>query len=175
MDRFLRRLTALSGPSIQETLGTKGASSTYEVRDTLTDKHDEDVFDYFADSQLALVDAASFAVTPVGKPANLLDVTPAPDARHILITSIHKPYSYITTYDRFPKEVEVWDISDPHHVASHTIASLPLADRVPIQGVPTGPRDFDWRATDPATLTWAEALDGGDWNNTVPNRDKIML
>ena len=38
-----------------------------------------------------------------------------------------------------------------------------------------GPRDFDWRATDPATLVWAEALDGGDWNITVPNRDKIML
>jgi dipeptidyl aminopeptidase/acylaminoacyl peptidase len=167
--------TALSGPSIQETLGTKGASSTYEVRDTLTDKHDEDVFDYFADSQLALVQAESSAVTPVGKPANILEVNPAPDARHILVSSIHKPYSYVTTYDHFPQEVEVWDIADPHRVSVHTIASLPLADRVPIQGVPTGPRNFDWRATDPATLIWAEALDGGDWNNTVPNRDKIML
>jgi dipeptidyl aminopeptidase/acylaminoacyl peptidase len=134
--------TALSGPSIQETLGTKGASSTYEVRDTLTDKHDEDVFDYFADSQLALVQAESSAITPLGKPANILEVTPAPDARHILVTSIHKPYSYVTTYDHFPQEVEVWDIADVHNVGKHTIASLPLADRVPIQGVPTGPRDF---------------------------------
>ena len=167
--------TAVSGPSIQETLGTKGASSTYEVRDTLTDKHDEDVFDYFADSQLALVDAASGGVTAVGKAANILEVTPAPDAKHVLVSTIHKPYSYVTTYDRFPREVEVWDISDPGSVSRHTIASLPLADRVPVQGVPTGPRDFDWRATDPATLTWAEALDGGDWNKTVPNRDKVML
>ena len=90
-------------------------------------------------------------------------------------TAIHKPYSYITTYDRFPQEVEVWDVSDRAHVSTHTIASLPLADRVPIHGVPTGPRDFSWRATDPATLVWAEALDGGDWNVTVPNRDKMML
>ena len=167
--------TDLGGPSIQESLGTKGASSTYEVRDTLTSKHDEDVFDYFADSQLALVDANNSGLTPVGKPANILDVMPAPDAHHILITSIHKPYSYVTTYNRFPQEVEVWDIADPRSPASHTVASLPLADRVPIHGVPTGPRDFDWRATDPATLVWAEALDGGDWNKTVPNRDKIML
>lgn len=167
--------TAVSGPSIQETLGTKGASSTYEVRDTLTDKHDEDVFDYFADAQLALVDAGTSAITMVGKPANLLEVTPAPDAKHVLVSSIHKPYSYLTTYDRFPKEVEVWDISDAGNVKKRTIASLPLADRVPIHGVPTGPRDFDWRATDPATLVWAEALDGGDWNNTAPNRDKVML
>jgi hypothetical protein len=52
---------------------------------------------------------------------------------------------------------------------------LPLADRVPIHGVALGPRDFSWRPTDPATLLWAEALDGGDWNTEAPNRDKIML
>jgi dipeptidyl aminopeptidase/acylaminoacyl peptidase len=86
-----------------------------------------------------------------------------------------KPYSYVTTYDRFPKEVEAWDVSDIAHVPVHTIASLPLADRVPVNGVPLGPRDFSWRATEPATLLWAEALDGGDWNVQVPNRDKIML
>ena len=166
---------SLSGPSIQESLGGKGASSTYEVRDVLTSKHDEDVFDYFADAQLALVDVASSVVTPVGKAANLLEIMPAPDGHHVLVTTIHKPYSYVTTYDHFPQEVEVWEITDPHNPRSHTIASLPLADRVPIHGVPTGPRDFDWRPTDPATLIWTEALDGGDLNRTVPNRDKVML
>jgi dipeptidyl aminopeptidase/acylaminoacyl peptidase len=163
------------GPSIQETEGEKGQSSTYENRDTLGNKHDEDLFDYFAASQLALIDAATGAITPIGKPGNYDSVDPAPDGQHILVTAIHKPYSYVTTYDRFPNEVEVWDVSQRTHVAAHTIASLPLADRVPIHGVPTGPRDFSWRATDPATLVWAEALDGGDWNVNVPARDKIML
>ncbi len=163
------------GPSIQETSGEKGQSSTYENRDTLRDKHDEDLFDYYATSQLALVDAATAAITPIGKPANYESLDPAPDGGHILVTAIHKPYSYVTTYDRFPKEVEVWDVSQRAHVLTHTIASLPLADRVPIHGVPVGPRDFSWRATDPATLVWAEALDGGDWNVNVPARDKLML
>jgi len=163
------------GPSIQETEGQKGESSTYENRDTLNNKHDEDVFDYFAASQLALVDTATAAITPIGKPANYESLDPAPDGKHILVTAIHKPYSYVTTYDRFPKEVEVWDISQRAHVSAHTIASLPLADRVPIHGVPVGPRDFSWRPTDAATLVWAEALDGGDWNVNVPARDKIML
>ena len=92
------------------------------------------------------------------------------------MTAIHKPYSYrrpLTIASR--KEVEVWDTSDRSHVRVHTIASLPLADRVPIHGVPVGPRDFSWRATEPATLVWAEALDGGDWNVNVPARDKILL
>jgi dipeptidyl aminopeptidase/acylaminoacyl peptidase len=163
------------GPSIQETEGQKGQSSTYENRDTLGSKHDEDLFDYYAASQLALVNAANAAITRVGKPGNYESLDPAPDGRHILVTAIHKPYSYVTTYDRFPKEVEVWDVSEPSHVAAYTVASLPLADRVPIHGVPVGPRDFSWRATDPATLVWAEALDGGDWLVNVPARDKIML
>ncbi|HEV3275362.1 MAG TPA: prolyl oligopeptidase family serine peptidase [Terriglobia bacterium] len=168
-------LVAPIGPSIQETEGQKGESSTYENRDTLGNKHDEDLFDYYAASQLALVAAANAAITPLGKPANYESLTPAPDGRHILVTAIRKPYSYVTTYDRFPKEVEAWDVSDISHVHVHTVASLPLADRVPVNGVPLGPRDFSWRATEPATLLWAEALDGGDWNVQVPNRDKIML
>lgn len=167
--------TAPTGPSIQETGGAGGQSSTYEARDTLNSKEDEDVFDYYAASQLALVDADSGAITPLGRPGNYESLDPAPDGRHILVTRIHRPYSYVVTYQRFPMEVEVWDITAPGSIASHTIASLPLADRVPIHGVPVGPRDFAWRATQPATLIWAEALDGGDWNVNVPARDRILL
>ena len=162
------------GPSIQETGGQTGQSSTYENRDTLGNTHDEDVFDYYAKSQLAVVDVATGKITPMGKPENFDDVSAAPDGVHILVSAIHKPYSYVTTYDRFPHEVEVWDISGGG-MTSHTIASLPLADRVPIRGVPMGPREFVWRPTDPATLVWAEALDKGDWNVNVPERDKVML
>jgi dipeptidyl aminopeptidase/acylaminoacyl peptidase len=78
------------GPSIQETEGQKGESSTYENRDTLGNKHDEDLFDYYAASQLALVAAANAAITPLGKPANYESLTPAPDGRHILVTAIRK-------------------------------------------------------------------------------------
>jgi dipeptidyl aminopeptidase/acylaminoacyl peptidase len=164
-----------SGPSIQETMGEKGQSSTYENRDTLGNSHDEDLFDYYAASQLAFVDAATASITPVGRPRNYESLSAAPDGNHILVAAIHKPYSYVTTYDRFPQEVEVWDVSDRSRVRVHTVASLPLADRVPIAGVPLGPREFSWRATEPATLVWAEALDGGDWNVKVPARDKILL
>jgi dipeptidyl aminopeptidase/acylaminoacyl peptidase len=164
-----------SGPSIQETEGEKGESSTYENRDTLGNKHDEDLFDYYAASQLAFVDATTGTITAVGKPGLYEALEPAPDGQHLLVAAIHKPYSYVTTYDRFPREIEVWDTSTRPSVITRRIASLPLADRVPIHGVPLGPRDFSWRATEPATLVWAEALDGGDWNVKVPARDKILL
>jgi len=159
------------GPSIQETTGESGESSTYETRDTLSNKHDEDLFDYYATSQLALVDAESGAVTPLGDPAIVTDVDPSPDGQSFLVTTIHKPYSYVTTFENFPHDVEIWDRSGRK---VRTIAKLPLADRVPIAGVPTGPRDFEWRPTEPATLVWAEALDRGDWSVTVPARDKVL-
>ncbi len=160
------------GPSIQETNGEKGESSTYETRDTLKDKHDEDLFDHYGAAQLALVDAASGNVTTIGK-VGLHDVVDAaPDGAHILVSTLKKPYSYVTTFNRFPHQVDVWDRAG---AVVHPVATLPLADRVPVHGVPTGPRDFDWRANEPATLVWAEALDGGDWKAKVPARDKVML
>lgn len=159
-------------PSIQEANGEKGESSTYETRDTLTNKHDEDLFDYYATSQLAVVDVSSGSVKRVGKPAIYTDVDAAPDGVHVLVTSIKRPYSYVTTYERFPHEVGVLDLAKND---VHVVASLPLADRVPVHGVPTGPRQFSWRATEPATLVWAEALDGGDWKAKVPARDKVMM
>jgi dipeptidyl aminopeptidase/acylaminoacyl peptidase len=160
------------GPSIQETDGESGESSTYETRDTLANKHDEELFEYYATSQLALVDATTGAITRIGKPAVLTEIDDAPDGDHILVSSIRKPYSYVTTYDRFAHDVEVWDHSGR---VTRVLAKLPVADRVPIHGVPTGPRDFAWRPTEPATLVWAEALDGGDWNVKVPARDKVMM
>ncbi len=69
------------GPSIQETTGETGESSTYETRDTLSNKHDEDLFDYYAASHLAFVDADSGAITPLGAPAIITEVDPSPDGQ----------------------------------------------------------------------------------------------
>ncbi len=165
---------AASGPSIQETGGQKGESSTYEVRDTLNNKHDEDLFDYYAAAQLALVDAKTGKITRIGKAGVYADVDRlARRASTSSCETIHRPYSYVTTYERFPREVEVWDRTGA--VAAQGLPRCRSQDRVPIHGVPAGPREFEWRSTEPATLLWAEALDGGDWNVKVPARDKVMM
>jgi dipeptidyl aminopeptidase/acylaminoacyl peptidase len=160
------------GPDIQESVGSTGESSTYEARDTLTSKHDEDLFDYYAASQLAIVDVATGNAKHIGKPGVYAGVNASPDGQHAMVESIKKPYSYAVTYERFPNDVVVFDLA---HDTQKIVASVPLTDRVPVHGVQEGPRDFEWRATDPATLIWAEALDKGDWKVTVPNRDKVMM
>jgi len=162
---------APAGPNIQESMGGKGASSTYELRDVLKSARDEELFDYYAASQLKRVDADTGKVVDIGFPAAYSQVSPSPDGEYILVQRIHRPYSHVTTYQRFPAEVEIWDAAGR---PVRRIASLPLADTVPIWGVRTGPREFQWRATEPATLLWAEALDGGDWKTQVPYRDRIL-
>lgn len=162
------------GPRIQQSDGKSGQSSTYETRDTLTGPYDEQLFDYYGQSQLALVDVVSGKVANIGKPALYTDLDTAPDGQHLLVSKLRRPYSYLVTYERFPHDVEVWQLAAKAPVI-RPIASLPLAERVPVHGEPLGPRDFAWRQNEAATLVWAEALDGGDWQVKVPARDKVMM
>lgn len=166
------------GPGIQESLGATGQSSTYENRDTLRNRQDEALFTYYGTSQLALVDVASGKITPVGKPGLYEELDIAPDGRHAVVSEIRPPFSYVTTFDRFPKQIDIWDLSQQAKGANpvvRQIAALPLADRVPNRGVPTGPRNFTWRPTEAATLVWAEALDGGNPNVQALERDKLVM
>ncbi|HWC99993.1 MAG TPA: prolyl oligopeptidase family serine peptidase [Candidatus Sulfopaludibacter sp.] len=160
---------APTGPHIQESLGGGAPEVTHE--DMLQSPHDEDLFAYYATSQLATVDSATGKITPFGKAAIIASVRVSPNGKDLLVTTIHKPFSYLHSANDFPKDIEVWDLTGK---LLHKVASLPLADKVPINGVLTGPRSVQWRASDPATLLWAEALDGGDLKNQVPFRDKIM-
>src|SRR5262249_9999150 len=161
---------APQGPVIQESTGKPSPVRTFQ--DLLQNPHDEDLFDYYAAAQLVLVDVATGKQTPLGKPAVFATVSPAPDGKHFLVPRHRRPYSYLLPAAAFPKEVEVWD-RDGKVVTP--VASLPLADQVPIEGVPTGPRGYHWLPTEPATLVWAEALDGGDPKKKVPRRDELKV
>src|SRR5215469_315570 len=157
------------GPIIQESDGKKAPAATFE--DLLQDTHDEDLFDYYATSQLVRVDVLTGHQKSIGKPGVFADVDPSPDGQHILSARIHRPYSYLLPFSDFPKEVEVWDGNGK---MEFKLASQPLAEHVPIEGVLTGPRDYEWVATQPATLVWAEALDGGDTRAKVPYHDHLL-
>ena len=157
------------GPSVQESLGNAGPVPTYE--DMLKSPHDEDLFEYYATAQLAKVDTASGAITPLGKPGLLESVTPSPDGGDVLVTRAHRPFSYLHPAREFPKEVEIWN---PSGALVYKVASLPLPARVPLGGVEPGPRQFRWIASEAAALMWVEALDGGNPKEKVPHRDRLL-
>jgi dipeptidyl aminopeptidase/acylaminoacyl peptidase len=155
-------------PNIQETAGKTGAVQTFQ--DLLKSPTDEKLFDYYATSQLAVVSLEG-KTKEIGQPAIFDTADISPDGQHILTSRIEHPYSYLYPASRFPKQVEVWDLQGK---MLYKLASLPLQDNLPVQGVPTGARSYGWIPTEAATLVWAEALDKGDPRNKTTPRDKLM-
>jgi dipeptidyl aminopeptidase/acylaminoacyl peptidase len=165
-------ITVPAGPRVEDSSGVKSASSTYEAAELLKTPHDQDVFEYYATSQVTVVDPLSGKVTPIGGPAVLAKLLASPSGQYLLVERVERPYSAVRTFPRFPTQVEVWDMSGKK---VETLASQPLAEQVPIDGVRVGPRDHDWRPTAPATVVWEEALDDGDTYKKVPFHDRVML
>ncbi len=157
------------GPNIQEHDGRLSPVRTYQ--DLLANAHDEALFEYHFTSRIETVDLATGTRTAIGEPGLYARVSGAPDSRHVLVERVERPFSWLHPASRFPRSVEVWT-RDGGKVA--TIATLPLADAVPIGGVPTGPRGHRWNPTAPATLVWSEAQDGGDPKAEVPHRDYVF-
>ncbi len=155
-------------PNIQETSGRSGAIPT--VQDLLKSPNDENLFEYYCTSQLAVIDVNG-GVREIGSPAIFDEAELSPDGKFILASRIERPFSYQFPYSRFPKKVEIWDASGKF---VKTIANVPLQDDIPVQGVPVGPRSYGWIPSEPATLMWAEALDGGDPRKKVDARDKVI-
>ena len=155
-------------PNIQETSGRAGQLSTFQ--DLLKSPNDERLFEYYATSQLAMIDLSG-KVQELGAPAIFDNSAMSPDGKYLLVSKIQRPFSYLVPSFRFPKKYEIWDTNGK--LVKHLL-DVPLLDALPVQGVQTGPRGYSWIPTEPATLTWAEALDGGDPKNKAPHRDKLM-
>ncbi|MEN0061258.1 MAG: prolyl oligopeptidase family serine peptidase [Myxococcota bacterium] len=159
-----------AGPEVLEGRGDT-ARSTYESRNLLVTAHDDALFDYYATSQLIVLDPRKDKRTALGDPAVFATAEPSPDGKYVLVERLVGPWSHAVPWWRFASEIEVWN-KRGKRIA--TVASLPVADEVPIQGVAEGPRAVSWRATAPHTLYWVEALDGGDPMAEARYRDRLM-
>ncbi|MBA2502587.1 MAG: S9 family peptidase, partial [Pyrinomonadaceae bacterium] len=161
--------TTPTGPNVQESSGRTAPIRTYQ--DLLKTPYDESLFDYYATSQLAFVDAESMKVLSFAAPALYSSIEPAPDGEHLLVARVKRPYSFLLPSFAFPREVTVTNRTGKQ---IYKLADLPLADAVPIDGVPIGQRGYNWRPDQPATLLWVEALDEGDPKKKVSHRDRIL-
>ena len=84
---------------------------------------------------------------------------------------IKKPFSHTVPMNGFAQDVEIWTRAGE---VAKKIYDQPSREGVGLTGIETGPRAYRWRADQPATILWVEALDGGDLKNKVPFRDKVV-
>jgi dipeptidyl aminopeptidase/acylaminoacyl peptidase len=159
-----------SSPIVQENLGRKTPSRTYT--NLLQSPHDEALFEYYVTSTLELVTLEGQR-TPLVAPCLIDEARPSPDGNFILLSTLHRPFSYQLPAAYFPKCIQVLDQTGR---VVHEVADLPLADNLSIKfdAVRPGPRSVFWRSDRPATLYWVEALDEGDPTQSVPYRDVLL-
>ena len=157
------------GPVIEESIGVESPSRTYQ--DLLGNEADAQLFEFLVTTQIVVIDPQTLEKVPLGPAGLYLSCDPSPDGNYLIVNELTRPFSYTLPYHFFPRRSSVWDISGQ---SVFPICELPLADRIPIEGVRTGPRHIGWLANEAASIVWVEALDGGDPRKEIDYRDKLM-
>ncbi|HEX8577513.1 MAG TPA: prolyl oligopeptidase family serine peptidase [Flavobacterium sp.] len=159
------------GPIISNAEGTKSQNRTYQ--DLLKNKTDEINFENITTSELYKVNLNG-AATLYKEAAMYAGESFSPDGNLLMVTTILKPFSYIVPLNRFPSKSTVYDLNGKE---IKTVNEVPLNEIIPkgFMAVRKGRRSMGWRNDKPATLYFAEALDGGDPATKVAFRDEIFL
>lgn len=170
-DKPLSEKAVPTGPIVEENLGKKAPNRTYQ--DLLKSPTDEAFFEYYLTAEILIkpINGTERSLLPK---AIYSSMNSSPGAKEIMVSSIKKPYSYLVPYSRFPKEIYI--ISTEGQKIK-TLAEIPLLDNIPngFNAVEKGPRRFSWRADEPQTVYYFEALDEGDPKVEASKRDALYL
>ena len=161
--------TLPAGPIVEENLGRTAPARTYT--NLLEDPHDEQLLEYYLASQLVRITLTG-EQTPLTGTDLFTSFSPSPDGQWIKTTVTHRPFSYQVPLSRFPVRTDILNLQGD---CVYTAADLPLAEEISINfdSVREGRRRISWRADQPATLYWVEAVDGGDARIESDYRDHL--
>lgn len=162
--------TVPEGPTISTNDGKKAQNRTYQ--DLLKNPNDEFNFEQLARSELYKVNLDG-SKTKWKETGMYTSISFSPDGNYVMAVTLDKPFSYLVPYYRFPNTTNIYG-KDGRLVKK--ILEVPLIEDLPqgFMAERTGMRDLSWRNDKAATLTYVEALDGGDPENEVPYRDEIF-
>jgi hypothetical protein len=158
-----------SGPTISTSDGSKAQNRTYQ--DLLKKPSDEHNFEQLALSKLLQVqlDGSTSAFLPS---AMYRGISFSTDGSYVMVIQLKKQFSYLVTYDRFPKQIHIYDANAIRIALVNEVA---LMEEMPkgFMAEREGIRDLSWRSDRAHTLHYVMALDGGDPANEVPYRDAL--
>ncbi|MBC2839177.1 prolyl oligopeptidase family serine peptidase [Robiginitalea sp. SC105] len=158
-----------SGPTIATNDGKKAQNRTYQ--DLIKNPDDAFNFEQLARSELRRV-TLDGAVSDWLDAAMYRTISFSPDGNYVMVVTVEKPFSYLVPYSRFPSRTAIYTRQGD---LVRTVLEVPLIEDLPkgFMAERTGMRDLSWRDDQPATLVYAEALDGGDPAVEVPFRDQV--
>ncbi len=158
------------GPTVSTSDGKVSQNRTYQ--DLLKNPQDEANFETLAKAELVKVDLNG-NMQQFKEAAIYTSVNFSPNGEYLMLTTIEKPYSYIVPLNRFPMTSTVYDAAGN---LVKVVNEMPLNEIMPkgFSSVRTGKRNMTWRDDQPATLVYAEALDGGDQSKAAEYRDELF-
>lgn len=156
------------GPTVQQNLGKASPNPTYQ--DLIKSPYDEQLFEFFATSQL--VQYKHGVQSLIGQPAIYSGVNVSPDKKYLLEYVINKPFSYLVPARGFPTTVKITDLTGK---TIKLLANQPSSESTPsgYDNTQNIPRSYDWRDDEAATITWAQPLDSGLYKKQVPFHDVV--
>ena len=160
-----------TGPTVSNSDGKVSQNRTYQ--DLLKNPQDEANFETLAKSELVKISINGDQQKFKGE-AIYTGMNYSPDGNYLMLTTLQKPYSYIVPLNRFPMTSAVYDKNGN---LVKTVNEMPLNEIMPkgFSSVRSGKRNMSWRDDQPATLVFAEALDGGDQAKKVAFRDEVFV
>lgn len=96
------------GPQVKVTEEGRNALRTYAS--LMATPYDEELLEWHATGQLALIDVDSRDVTEVGAPAMIRGFDAAPGGDHVIVTRMVRPFSYVVPVSRFGRVQEIWTL-----------------------------------------------------------------
>jgi dipeptidyl aminopeptidase/acylaminoacyl peptidase len=156
------------GPTVQESYGSASPRPTFQ--DMIKSPYDEQLFEFFATSQL--VKNVNGVETKINQPAIYSFISASPDKKYLLVRTINKPFSYVVPANGFNTTITI------HNATGKLIkelAKIPSSETAPggNDNVADVMRSIEWRDDEAATIVWCKALDGGLIKNTAEFRDAV--
>lgn len=158
------------GPIISTSSGATSQNRTYA--DLLKNQNDESNFVNLTTSELHKINLQG--KSSLFKKADMFaEVSFSPDGKYVLSSTLQKPFSYIVPLQRFSLKTIVSDINGKQ---LKVVNETPLNEVIPkgFNAVAVGKRYMEWRADKPSSLSYVQALDGGDPANKVDYRDEVF-
>ena len=158
------------GPTVSNSDGSKAQNRTYQ--DLLKNPNDEFNFEQLAHSELMEVSLKG-KIKEWLPSAMYSSISFSPDGKYVAVTQVKRPFSYLVPYRRFPQQTDIFKANGK---LVNNFNQVPLIEEIPkgFMAERTGKRRLQWRADQPATMVYAEALDGGDPENQVDFRDEVF-
>jgi hypothetical protein len=159
-----------TGPRISVSDGKKAQNRTYQ--DLLQDNADEFNFEQLVRSTIYKVDVTG-SKSLWKETAMYANLSFSPNGEYVMVSTLHKPFSYIVTLSRFPSKTIIYD---KNGTEIKVLLKSPLEEVRPkgFMATKKGMRNINWRADKPSSIYYVQALDEGDPAVEVEFRDEVF-